>query len=301
MTRMVDPEGYEEDSSRSIFSAFWFRALLVVIVLGVVAVLAVPYVLDMMSSKQKAAMAPAVTPAPSPTPAPPSPAQPPAMTEPAKPEEPPAPTAKSPEPTPPAAVRPDPAPRTQPAKPSPAAPRARATGATGPYWVQVGAFREAAVAKRVADRLRSANYNVDESVKPGGSSAPAAPPAAAPSAGADRYNVFVSGATPAEVNAKVSTKGFSADAVAGGVAVKPSLSLKEAVDLSRELAGEGMKVQVRRASSASPAAPAPAASPGGETWYRVRVGSFADRSEAVAVLKELESKGYKPFLARGAQ
>jgi hypothetical protein len=30
----------------------------------------------------------------------------------------------------------------------------------------------------------------------------------------------------------------------------------------------------------------------------VSVGGFADRATAVATLKELESKGYKPFLTR---
>jgi len=94
---------------------------------------------------------------------------------------------------------------------------------------------------------------------------------------------------------------FAEDQVDRGVEVL--LALKEAVDLSRELAGDGMKVQVRRASSASAAAPAPTPTPaaGGETWHRVRVGAFPDRAEAVTVLKELEAKGYKPFLARGAQ
>jgi hypothetical protein len=321
MTRMAgDPEGYEEEPSRSIFSAFWFRALLVVIVLGAVAVVAVPWVLDTVSSKKKAAMAPApaVTPAPAPAPAaPPAPAPtpvapappapaPPAMTEPAKPEEPPAPAAKATEPAPPTpspAAKAEPAARVKPPLKPLAKAATRAPSAGGPYWVQVGAFREAAAAKRVADRLRAANYSVEESVRPGGAPAAAAAPAPAPSAGADRYNVFVSEATAAEVNAKVSARGFSADSVAGGVAVKPSLPLKDAVDLSRELAGAGMKVQVRRAPSADPAAPAAAPGPAasGETWYRVRVGSFPDRTAAVVVLKELEAKGYKPFLARGAQ
>jgi len=276
----------------------------------VVAVIAVPYVLDVMSSKQKAALGPlpGVTPAPAPTPTPAPtapatpPAPPPAMTEPAKPEEP---TAKAPEPERPTAVpslKADAPVKAAPSKPAgkPAVARAKAASAAGPYWVQVGAFREAAAAKQVAERLRAANYSVEESMKPGGAPAPTTVPA--PSTAADRYNVFVSGATPAEVNAKVAAKGFSADAVAGGVAVKPSLSLKEAVDLSRELAGEGMKVQVRRAAGgASPATPAPAPASGGETWHRVRVGAFPDRAAAVVVLKELEAKGYKPFLARGPQ
>jgi hypothetical protein len=339
MTRMAgEPEGYEEETSRSIFSAFWFRAVLVVIALGIVAVIAVPYVLDMMSSRQKTAVgpvpratpapppapsAPATPPAPAPSAQAPSVAQPPAPTppsatapsteagkteaakpEPAKPEEP-APAAKAPEPERSSSmspVKPDGSAKVAAAKPAakPAA-RTKAASASGTYWVQVGAFRDAATAKQVADGLRAANYSVEESTKSGRAPAASTGQAPAASPGGDRYNVFVSGAAPADVNAKVGTKGFSAEAVAGGVAVKPSLSLKEAVDLSRELAGEGMKVQVRRAAGEGGAKPAPASASTGETWYRVRVGSFPDRAAAVAVLKELEGKGYKGFLARGPQ
>jgi hypothetical protein len=161
--------------------------------------------------------------------------------------------------------------------------------------VQVGAFRDAASAKRLAERLRGDNFRVEESLKPGAGSAPA--PAASP--GADRYNVFVSGSTPAEVNAKLADKGLSADAVAGGVVVRPTLPLRDAVQLSRDLAGEGFRVQVRRATG--PSAPAPAAASSGETWHRVRVGSFPDRASATAALKQLEAKGYKAYLARGTQ
>src|SRR5262249_37592055 len=58
MTRMAEPERprddheydderFEDEGRRSIFSALWFRAILVVIVLGVVAAVAVPYVLEL--------------------------------------------------------------------------------------------------------------------------------------------------------------------------------------------------------------------------------------------------------------
>ena len=39
----------------------------------------------------------------------------------------------------------------------------------------------------------------------------------------------------------------------------------------------------------------------GETLYRVRVGSFSDRTAAAAVAQELQAKGYRPFIARGSQ
>ncbi|HEY7650395.1 MAG TPA: SPOR domain-containing protein [Methylomirabilota bacterium] len=338
-----DPEGFDEETSRSIFSAFWFRAVLVVIALGIVAVIAVPYVLDVMSSRPDTVTGSRVTPAPTPTPSPPAPVTPPApapstqapsvpvpqaaTTEPskteaaktesarpeatapdapkpemAKPAEP-APPAKAPEPER-STARPDGASKVVASKPAAKSPMARpkAAAASGPYWVQVGAFREAAAAKQVADKLRADNYSVEESTKPGSGRAASAAQSPSASPGGDRYNVFVSGATPADVSAKVGAKGFNAEAVAGGVAVRPSLSLKEAVELSRELAGEGMKVQVRRAAAESGKAATPAAAAAtGETWYRVRVGSFPDKAAAVAALKELEGKGYKPFLARGAR
>jgi cell division septation protein DedD len=83
--------------------------------------------------------------------------------------------------------------------------------------------------------------------------------------------------------------------------VKPSLPLRDAVALSKDLAAEGLKVQVRRAGSPAPAAAAtpPAAAASGETLHRVRVGPFADLAAARAARAELESKGYKGFIARG--
>jgi hypothetical protein len=35
--------------------------------------------------------------------------------------------------------------------------------------------------------------------------------------------------------------------------------------------------------------------------HRVRVGAFDDRGTAQAAARELEAKGYKPFIARGDQ
>ena len=49
--RVEDPESelYEDVPPRSIFAATWFRVVLVVIVLGVVGAVAVPYILDLMN------------------------------------------------------------------------------------------------------------------------------------------------------------------------------------------------------------------------------------------------------------
>jgi hypothetical protein len=111
------------------------------------------------------------------------------------------------------------------------------------------------------------------------------------------------GAAPADINAKLTAKGLTSEPSAGGVIVKPSLPLRDAVALSKDLAVDGLKVQVRRAAGASaPAPPAGGASAsGGDPVYRVRVGPFDDRAAATSTLRELEQRGYTPFLARGGQ
>ena len=283
MTRMAETDGpehaYDEEPQRSIFSALWFRTLIVILVLGVIAAVAVPYVLDFVNPPvvKKAASTPSRAPSPAPPPgatepasappalpppsapsaqAPPAPASaPPAVTAaiPAKPTEPPRPVeAKKPgadtakmatavEPRKPAAAK------AAPAAPSAAKTTAAAMSSGGPFWVQVGAFKSQATAKQLA--------------------------------------------------AKLSSKGLAADPVAGGVVVKPSLPLRDAVALSRDLATDGLKVHVRRVGGevSAPVATAPAA----DTLYRVRVGGLADRAAALATAKELEGKGYKPFIGRG--
>jgi|GEM_PF-1701577 len=401
MTRMAEidqhePESYDEEAPRSIFSALWFRALVVVLVLGVVAAVAVPYALDVTTTptpKPAVALRPAAPPPSSSLPQPAAPVQqvsPPSPSVPvAKPPEPPKPEPPRPEtfkPEPPrpavataakpaegskapaapksagpktpeapravempkpsepptvaSATKPGEAPSVAPApksseppaaKPSeppktaptpkaaeppkiaavppatsPAPPRpavARPAASSGPYWVQVGAYKDEATARRVADKLREQNFVVEHSVytKPGApgkrGTAPAAPN------GGDRYNVFVSGLALPELNAKVAAKGATAQPVAGGVMVTPSMPLREAVALSKDLAAEGLKVQVRRVTAPASGGSSPAASPGtsGETLHRVRVGSFADRAAALAAARELQARGYKVFLARGNQ
>lgn len=318
MTRMAGPddrerEPYEEEAPRSIFSAMWFRALIVILVFGVIAAVAVPHILDVLSpppTKQAAKSMTPPPPAPAPTPAPPPAAPPPAAVT-AKPATPPpsGTAAVAPPKSPAPVAKPTEAPtKTEPAKKEGSVTTAKTPGAKpaasrGQYWVQVGAFRDAEAAKRLAAKLHADKYQVEESLTSAGGSKPAAAPAAP--TGADRYNVFVSGLAPAEINAKLLARGLAAESVAGGVVVKPSLPLREAIALSKDLAVDGMTVQVRRATGASAAAGAPAspsaAAGGGEPLHRVRVGSYPDRAAAAAVAKELESKGYKPFIARGPQ
>src|SRR3989442_9635551 len=85
MTRMADPERprhdldddepFEDEGRRSIFSALWFRAILVVVVLGVVAAVAVPYVLELANQPPAK---PTIVARPEPLAPPPAPVAPPA-------------------------------------------------------------------------------------------------------------------------------------------------------------------------------------------------------------------------------
>jgi cell division protein FtsN len=389
-------ELYEEVPPRSIFAATWFRVLLVVIVVGVIGAVAVPYVLDFMNPPPSRPTTSAKAPAPIPaTPSPekkdtplfpaPAPAPPPTAAAPVEPKTAAVPpergksamsvTQSAPSKAPAAAPKADapakpdttaktdatakadtavksdaPAKSEVVAKADSAKPAAKdtakpavaakpvsepkraaatastttsrpATTATGPFWVQVGAFKDPETAKKVASKLREDNFTVEESVTrsggaPAAKSAPRpAAPAPAPTAKppditSDQYDVFVSGQTPEELNKRLAAKGLAAEASGNGMVVKPSLPLRDAVALSKDLAVEGFKVQVRRAggsmASASPAPSAPAAaatpapsSDGATELHRVRVGAFADRAAAQEAIKQLEAKGYKPFIARG--
>ncbi len=292
MTRMADPERprndleddepFEDEGRRSIFSALWFRAILVVVVLGVVAAVAVPYVLELANqppSKPTIGARPE-TPAPAPVgPAPASsattPVSPPATEKSPAVEKPlaterrasaPPPTMAAPER--PAAGKKTDASKSTVAKEQSASRPTKATapnGAAAPagaYFVQVGAFKSQESAKRLATRLRELKYNVEESSTSGarlGRSNAASPSSGAATTGSDRYDVYVMGAAPADINAKLTAKGLTSEPSAGGVIVKPSLPLRDAVALSKDLAIDGLKVQVRRAAGAS--APAP---PGGQ-------------------------------------
>jgi cell division protein FtsN len=313
--------------------------VLVLIVLGVIGAVAVPYILDAMNAPKPGATAKLPTPVPpsKPAAAPPPPV---AVTPSAPPSAPPmlstptpavtatpAPATPSDKPsdtkdalvaatTPAETTKPDPMARPEPkakvepkakadAKPVAAKPAAKTTKAAGGQWfVQVGAFKDPGTAQKVAAKLRDDNYKVDESLR-GGSAATVAKTttaAPAPSTGTgDQYDVFITGQSPAEINKRLAAKGLTAEAAGNGVVVKPSLPLRDAVALSKDLAVDGLKVQVRRAGGSTAAAPrssSASASAGGDTLHRVSVGGFADRATALATLKELEAKGYKPFLTR---
>jgi cell division protein FtsN len=202
-------------------------------------------------------------------------------------------------PRPATAARPGPARRTVAKATPPATP-----AATGPFWVQVGAFKDVEAARRLASKLREDNFEVQESLTRKSASAGPAPKAPPAVSGSDHYDVFVSGMSADELNTRLAGKGLSAEPSGNRVRVKPSLPLRDAVALSKDLASDGLKVQVRRAGAAAVAAAAPApasAAEAGTAMHRVRVGSFSDRTAALAAVRELEAKGFKPFIARGDQ
>jgi len=331
MTRMVEPgrqhdepeddERFEDEGRRSIFSALWFRAILVVVVLGVVAAVAVPYVLELANQPPPK---PTIAARPEPLSPPPASVTPPTASAPSPAEEKPAaveqpPMAERPAPAPsptsatekPAAAKKADASKSAVAK-EPASPRStKATAAKvaaapgGAYFVQVGAFKSQESAKQLATRLRELKYNVEESSMSGpqsGRGSAASSGSRAAPAGTDRYDVYVTGGAAGDITAKLTAKGFTAEPSSGGVVVKPSLPLRDAVALSKDLAVDGLKVQVRRAGAAAPAPSAGgAATSGGDSLYRVRVGPFDDRVAATSTLRELEQRGYTPFIARGGQ
>jgi cell division septation protein DedD len=261
-----------------------------------------------------------------PAPATVTPAPAPATAAPAKAKEPPAPAkspvvAQAPKEEPPAkepAAKAPPARRERPA-PAPAktAPARTKAAEGGDYFVQVGAFTDPEKAKRVAAQLRAQNYPVEESVKRsgGGAAEPAPRPAprsttAPPAAGADRYDVIVTGGSAADLNARLAAKGLAAEPAGEGVRIRPSLPLRDAVALSKDLSADGFKVQVRRSTGGAAPSGEPSAAPGpsggrttdaGQALYRVRVGGYPDRATAMGVLKELQGKGFQPFIARGRE
>jgi sporulation related protein len=334
---------FDETAPRSIFAATWFRAVLVLIVLGVIGAVAVPYILDAMNAPKPGATAKLPTPVPpsKPAAAPPPPV---AVTPPAPPV-----TATPTPSTPFPAVTATPAPQTPMDKPSdtkealvaattppettkpdstvklepkaklepktksepktaaakPAVKTAKAAG--GQWFVQVGAFKDPGTAQKVAAKLRDDNYTVDESLRGGNAATVAKTTTTTTAPGTssgtgDHYDVFITGQPATEINKRLAAKGLAAEATGNGAVVKPSLPLRDAVALSKDLAVDGLKVQVRRAGGSTAAAPRSSsgatASAGGDTLHRVSVGGFADRATAMATLKELEAKGYKPFLTR---
>jgi SPOR domain len=171
-----------------------------------------------------------------------------------------------------------------------------------PYWVQVGAYRDARTAKRVAERLREGKFQVRESVTPRpapGTESVAASTSTAAQGGRDRYEIVVTGTSAGDVAAKLTAKGLASQSSAEGAVVTPSLFLGEAVALSKDLSDDGLAVRVRRVGATETPDSSSKSRGATEVLHRVRVGGFADRAAALEALKALEARGYKPFLTRG--
>jgi cell division septation protein DedD len=313
----LEDDEQDEIARRSIFSAGWFRALLVLTVLAIVVVVSLPYLLNWLEptppppaktqakSSAPAPSAKAEEPKPAPAaraPAAPSPAERPIGTAPlpvvpapAAPAAKPGPGAKSaPAAQPAPAVRPAPAAQAEAPKSAPAPKRSGAVAGSlpGGYWVQVGAFLEGRNAEALAKQLRGENFPVQvAAVTRGGAPVPT------PAKTSDGQNqLFITGSTPDAVNAALKGKG-TAQAVKGGVQVNPPFDLETAMSLSSSLKKEGFKVVIRPAKGA--AAPKTAAG-GGPTYHLVRVGGYPDRTKAQQARGELEAKGHPGFLTQGA-
>jgi len=302
-----DREEYLDDddrgrfSPRSILASGWFRALLVLGALAVMLVIAVPYLLRWFDGappeprpQARITAPPAPVPAAPPPPAPAAPAaSPPAampgaarkteLIQPVPPPErqPGAPTRRAEAPTPaPREAAPRSRPRPEGAEPKAAdAPREAsrpAAAAAGSYWVQVGAFQDARNAERLAVSLRSRKLQVQVAQVTRVQSAAA------------RHEVVVSGASVEAVSAALGGSG-TAQQTGAVVVVRPPLELREAVALSRRLAGDGLSVKIRRAGDGAPA-----------TYHIVRVGGYPSRAAAEAGRREVEGHGLATFITQGA-
>ena len=326
----LDEDERDDIAQRSIFSAGWFRALLVLTVLAIVVVVSLPYLLNWLeptpttvpkpqtkasepapaapaAPAQTAATAPAAKPettappataqteAPKPTPAAPTPADRPLGTAPlpaAPPQAPPAATGKT------AAAKPE-AVKPPVAAAAPKRVPAPAPAAGGSYWIQVGAFVQEKNAETLAKTLRAEQFPVEIArMNRGGGSASAPAPAKAAEPGGQNQLV-ITGSTPDAVNAALKGKG-TAQVVKGGIVVNPSYDLETAMSLSSALKKEGFKVVIRRAKSGPAPAPAAPVAGGGTTYHVVRVGGFADRAKALQARADLEAKGHAGILTQGA-
>ncbi len=323
----------DELARRSIFSAGWFRALLVLTVLAIVVVVSLPYLLNWLEptpappvKPQAKSGAPASSPGPAPAPpitspspptlipapaAPPSPAPAPpvpSVAEAPKPAPAPAPTAPSPADRPvgtaPLPVAPAPAVTPGPAaKPAPGAQTESPKASTAPkQGAPVAGGSPGGYWVQVGAFLEEKNAQALAKQLRGESfpvqisqvTRGGGPAAAQPARPAGAQNqLFITGSTPDAVNAALKGRG-TAQAVKGGVVVSPPFDLETAMSLSSSLKKDGFKVVIRRAK----AAPAKAGS--GPTLHVVRVGGFADRAKAQQARGDLEAKGHPGFLTQGA-
>ena len=253
---MKDTNFLEPDPLRppSVFSARWFRLLLVLLFLILVAVVGLPYILEWTAPTQKPAPPLVLKPPVQPVPPPATKTQPETLA-------PPSPTEKAEKPAAPAQ---EPGQATPPSPPAEKAPAGReaSTKKTG-YAVQVGAFQNAANAKRLASLLREEKFQVQQFTI----SRP------------DRtFQVIASGASPAAVSEKMRKLGLEGALEGATFTISKRMTLKEAVLLAERLKEEGLDVKVKTVQK-------------NITYHLVRVGSFSDMKSAEKARKDLEAKG----------
>jgi cell division protein FtsN len=298
-----DHDEYVEDGEdgesmpRSIFAAGWFRALLLLAVIGIIAMVGLPYLLRWFEPtvpppRVQAGPGDRSTASPS---VPTSQSKESPGTTPGAPASP-GPIASQPAPggaaspgsiAPPAAIPPATAPSAATKAPAGSRPAAKAGGASptapkaappaqGEYWIQVGAFQDRRNAERLAEGIRAERLPVQLAAvtRNGGDNA-------------SRHELLVTGSTVDAVNGLLRGR-HSAEAVPGGVLIRPALSLREAVELSKRLAAEGLTVKIRRAAMG-----------GGSTYHVVRVGAFPDRARALEARADLAAKGHAGFVTQG--
>jgi len=308
-----EQEDYEEDdereeiASRSIFAAGWFRAVLVLTVLAIVVVVSLPYLLNWFEPSPPPARTakPAEPPRPAPGAEPPSTRAPAPAVAPSSPASPPPPAVATPpkpaaekvapapsaartaveKPSAPAATRP--AEKTAPervaeAPEKPAAARkvdGAWAGAGGGYWVQLGVFKDVRNAEGLAKTLRTEGFTVEVTRVTRGSDGKGT---------AAQHEIFVAETGADKVDVALKGRG-SAQVVAGGVVVKPALSLQEAMTVSKQLTAAGLKVVIRPAGGVAQ----------GGMYHLVRAGGYPDRARARAARDQLKGKGHEGFLTQG--
>jgi len=335
----IEEDEQDELARRSIFSAGWFRALLVLTVLAIIVVVSLPYLLNWLAptpgppGKPQAKVSEPATPRPT-TPAPaPSDAKPPAPAVVPSPSAP-LPPSKAEAPAPPSAKPDAPATAQAPAAPSPAdrpvgtaplpavpaptppaktAPAAKAEAPKPPSAAKTGAPAEAGQGgywvqvgafadERNAEALSKQlkGENFPVTISRISRGGSASAPAKAPSSPAT-----------ADAQNQLFITGSTPDAVNAALkgkgtaqSVKGGLVVNPPYDLETAMSmSSSLKKEgfkvVIRRAKTAPA-PAPSSGAGGTTFHVVRVGGYPDRAKAQQVRGELEAKGHAGFLMQGA-
>lgn len=247
----------------SVFTARWFRLLLVLLFLLLVAIVGLPYILDWIAPVSQGPPV-ALKPAPPSQPAPTQPAQAPGITQaqepPAAPTPAPIAEEKKAEPALPprkAAAPPPPPPAAKSAPPQKAAvEKAR-------YAVQVGAFTDAANAVRLTKLLKEEKFSVQQLTVVRST---------------EGFQVIASGSAADAAKEKVARVGTEwAQSGATFTTVRP-MPLKDAVSLSERLKSEGLDVKIKTIRQSA-------------RYHVVRVGGFPDVKSAEGARRELQEKG----------